>query len=175
MDHSPGYLRHVEARRSAVREVSVADARSALATQPKARLIDIREDREYAAAHAAGAMHLARGILERDIELLIPNLDTPIYLMCGGGYRSTLAANALQEMGYRAVHAVAGGWRAWQEARAPIVAPRESIEAIANQLREAGFTVFEGCPDEEGEPTVLIEGEDGVFQLRALGPRRLIS
>ncbi len=175
MDHSPGFLAHVASRRSKVREVSVTQARAALAANPKARLIDVREDREYAAAHAVGAMHVARGIIERDIELQVPDPDTPIYLYCGGGFRSALAADALQQMGYRAVHSIDGGWRAWQEAGAPIVAPRESIDAIANQLREAGFAVFEGQHDDEGEPTVLIEGEDGVFQLRALGPRRLIS
>ena len=175
MDHSPGFLAHVESRRSRVREVSVADARAALSAHAKAHLIDVREDREYAAAHAVGAMHVARGIIERDIELHVPDPTTPIYLYCGGGFRSALAADALQQMGYRAVHSVAGGWRAWQEAGAPIVAATESIEAIANQLREAGFAVFEGRPDDEGEPTVLIEGEDGIFQLRALGPRRLIS
>jgi rhodanese-related sulfurtransferase len=175
MEHSPGFLAYVESRRPNVREVTVADARSALATLPKARLIDVREDREYAAAHAAGAMHLSRGILERDIELVVPDRNTPIYLYCGGGHRSALAADALQQMGYRAVHSVAGGWLAWQEAGAPIVAPTESIDAIASQLREAGFAVIAGRPDDEGEPTVLIEGEDGIFQLRSLGPRRLIS
>lgn len=175
MEHSPGFLAHVEARRPHVHEVSVAEARAALAEQPKARLIDVREDREFAAAHAVRAMHVARGILERDIEMLVPDPDTPIYLYCGGGLRSTLAADSLQQMGYRNVHSVAGGWRAWQEAGAPIVAPTESIEAIASQLREAGFAVFEGQLDDEGEPTALIEGEDGIFQLRALGPRRLVS
>lgn len=175
MEHSPGFLAHVEARRPHVHEVSVAEARAALAEQPKARLIDVREDREFAAAHAVGAMHVARGILERDIERLVPDPGTPIYLYCGGGLRSTLAADALQQMGYRNVHSVAGGWRAWQEAGAPVVAPSEAIDAIACQLREAGFAVFEGQLDDEGEPTALIEGEDGIFQLRALGPRRLVS
>jgi rhodanese-related sulfurtransferase len=119
MDHSPGFLAHVAARRSHVTEVSVPDARAAVAAQPHARLIDVREDREWQAGHAVGAEHIARGVLERDIERLVPDASTPLYLYCGGGYRSILASATLQEMGYAHVHSVAGGWRAWEEAGAP--------------------------------------------------------
>ena len=120
MDHTPGFLRFVEARRDAVDEVTLDDARRALAGQPDALLIDVREDAEYEAAHAAGAMHIGRGVIERDIEGLIPDLDRPLYLYCGGGFRSILAAASLQEMGYTDVHSITGGWRGWQAAGAPV-------------------------------------------------------
>ena len=120
MDHTPGFLRFVEARRDAVDEVTLNDARRALAGQPDALLIDVREDAEYAAAHAAGAMHIGRGVIERDIEGLIPDTDRPLYLYCGGGFRSILAASSLQEMGYTNVHSIIGGWRGWQAAGAPV-------------------------------------------------------
>ena len=100
--------------------MTLNDARRALAGQPDALLIDVREDAEYAAAHAAGAMHIGRGVIERDIEGLIPDLDRPLYLYCGGGFRSILAAASLQEMGYTNVHSITGGWRGWQAAGAPV-------------------------------------------------------
>jgi rhodanese-related sulfurtransferase len=120
MEHSPGFLAYVDARRSQVTERSVAEARAELQARPEARLIDVREDREWHAAHAAGAEHIARGVLERDIERRVPDPATPLYLYCGGGYRSALAAATLQEMGYTHVVSIAGGWRAWEEAGAPI-------------------------------------------------------
>lgn len=120
MDHTPGFLRYVEARRNAVDEVSVADARQALAARSDALLVDVREDNEFDAAHAAGATHIGRGVIERDIERLVPDTNRPLYLYCGGGFRSILAASALQEMGYTNVHSIIGGWRGWQEAGAPI-------------------------------------------------------
>lgn len=123
MDHSPGFLAHVEARRAHVHEVSVHEALQALAGDSPARLLDVREDREWMAGHAAGAMHVARGVIERDIEKLAPDKDAPLYLYCGGGFRSALATDALQQMGYTNVHSVAGGWRAWLEAAAPVERP----------------------------------------------------
>ena len=120
MDHSPGFLAHVAARSALVHQVSVHDVRDAIARDTTARLVDVREDREWMAGHAAGAMHLARGVLERDIERTVPEKSAPLYLYCGGGFRSTLAADTLQQMGYTNVHSVAGGWRAWEEAGAPI-------------------------------------------------------
>lgn len=123
MDHSPGFLAHVEARRALVHEVSVDEARQAIAADESARLIDVREDREWMAAHATGASHLARGVIERDIEKLVPDKGTPVYLYCGGGFRSSLAADSLQQMGYTNVHSVAGGWRAWLESGAPVEKP----------------------------------------------------
>ncbi len=119
MDHSPGFLAYVAARRSQVTEVSVHHARAAVADQSNARLIDVREDREWQAGHAVGAEHIARGVIERDIERLVPDTSTPLYLYCGGGYRSILACATLQEMGYTHVHSIEGGWRAWEEAGAP--------------------------------------------------------
>ena len=120
MDHSSGFLAHVEARRALVHEVSVADAQTALAADETARLFDVREDREWMAGHAANASHLARGVMERDIEGLVPDKATPLYLYCGGGFRSALASDSLQKMGYTNVHSIAGGWRAWTEAGAPM-------------------------------------------------------
>ena len=94
--------------------------RQVLARLPDgARLLDVREDSEWSAGHAAGAEHLGRGVLERDIESLVPDPGTELLLYCGGGYRSALAADALQKMGYTNVASMAGGWRAWQAAGAP--------------------------------------------------------
>jgi rhodanese-related sulfurtransferase len=120
MDHTPGFLRFVESRRDAIDEVAVDDARRALSEDDAAMLIDVREDREYDAAHAVGAAHIGRGVIERDIEHLVPDKNRPLYLYCGGGFRSILAASSLQEMGYTNVHSIIGGWRGWQEAGAPV-------------------------------------------------------
>jgi rhodanese-related sulfurtransferase len=120
MDHTPGFLRFVDARRNNIDEVTVDDARRALAEHSEAMLIDVREDREFEAAHAAGAEHIGKGVIERDIERLVPDKDRPLYLYCGGGFRSILAASSLQEMGYTNVHSIIGGWRGWQEAGAPV-------------------------------------------------------
>ena len=83
-------------------------------------LVHVREDDEWAAAHAAGAIHLSRGIIERDIETKIPNQATTLVLYCGGGYRSALVADSLKKMGYSNVISLDGGWRAWQAAGMPI-------------------------------------------------------
>ena len=115
MDHSPGFLRLVEEARSRVREISVEDVRRKL-ERGKAKLIDVREESEWAAGHVRGAQHLGKGIIERDIEKKIPDKNAEIILYCGGGYRSALSADALQRMGYANVASMAGGWRAWQEA-----------------------------------------------------------
>lgn len=134
MDHSPGFLAVVASRRAGVVEMSVDETRRALAGLTDARLIDVREDHEWSAGHAAGAEHLARGILERDVEKRVPQTDTPLFLYCGGGYRSILAAATLQEMGYSNVVSVQGGWRAWEEAGAPVERPRISPEGQADGL-----------------------------------------
>jgi rhodanese-related sulfurtransferase len=123
MIHSPGFLAHVEGRRPHVREVTIPATLNALATQPNARLIDVREDREWNAGHAAQATHVARGVIERDIEKLVPDPTTPIYLYCGGGFRSILSADSLQQMGYTNVYSVIDGWRGWQEQGAPVLMP----------------------------------------------------
>jgi rhodanese-related sulfurtransferase len=84
------------------------------------RLIDVREDNEWEAAHAAGAEHLGKGILERDIEAEVPDKSTELILYCGGGFRSALAADVLQQMGYTNVYSMAGGWKAWKESGSPV-------------------------------------------------------
>jgi len=117
--HSPGFLRIVDDAKSRVREVSVEDARAALESR-RARLIDVREDNEWNEAHARGAEHLGKGIIERDIEKFAPDKASELILYCGGGYRAVLAADSLQRMGYTNVASMAGGWRAWQAANAPI-------------------------------------------------------
>ncbi len=112
MDHSPGFLKLSESARAAVREVDVEEARRRMSQG--AVLIDVREDLEWEEAHAKGAIHMGKGVIERDIEKNLPNPDAEIILYCGGGYRSALAARSLGEMGYRNVVSMAGGWRAWQ-------------------------------------------------------------
>ena len=123
MDHSPGFLAHVKSRTADVKEASVEETQRILEDESEARLIDVREDREWMASHAAGAMHIARGVLERDIERLVPEKSTPLYMYCGGGYRSALAVDSLQQMGYSNVTSVAGGWRAWEAAGAAVEKP----------------------------------------------------
>ncbi len=120
MDHTPGFLRLVDDARSRVPEVSVDEARARMANG--ARLIDVREDGEWAAGHPDGAEHLGKGVIERDVETRVPDQGEELLLLCGGGYRAVLAADALQRMGYTNVASVSGGWRAWQEAGAPTVA-----------------------------------------------------
>ena len=115
MKHSEGFLRVVDDAKSRIREVTVAETQARLKQNPDAKLIDVREDNEFDAAHAAGATHLGKGIIERDIETTVPDKDTELILYCGGGYRSALAADVLQKMGYTNVWSMAGGWRAWQE------------------------------------------------------------
>ncbi len=117
--HSPGFLRVVDDAKTRVREVSVHEALAALSSG-RARLIDVREDCEWHEAHANGAEHLGKGIIERDIEVFSPDPNDELILYCGGGYRAALAADMLQRMGYTNVASMAGGWRAWLEAGAPI-------------------------------------------------------
>ena len=118
-DHSPGFLAIVAEAKTRVREVSVAETLEAV-NGGNARLIDVREDNEWEAAHARGADHLGKGIIERDIEKIVPDKDAELILYCGGGYRAALAADSLQKMGYTNVASMAGGWRAWLESNAPI-------------------------------------------------------
>lgn len=126
MDHSPGFLRLVESAKRNVREISAQEALQRLRTS-NAILIDVREESEWHAGHARGATHLSKGIIERDIEKAVPRLDQEIVLYCGGGFRSALATRALQEMGYTNVWSLAGGWRAWEAAGAPVERDEEPI------------------------------------------------
>ena len=116
MKHSEGFLKLVDDAKSRIREVTVAETQSRLKQNPAAKLIDVREDNEFAAAHAAGATHLGKGIIERDIETTVPDKNTELITYCGGGYRSALVTDVLQKMGYTNVFSMAGGWKAWQEA-----------------------------------------------------------
>ena len=120
MKHSEGFLKIVDDAKSRIREVSVEETRARMQANPKAKLIDVREDNEWNEAHASGAEHLGKGIIERDIEATVPDKSTELILYCGGGYRSALAADVLQNMGYTNVWSMAGGWKAWKESRAPI-------------------------------------------------------
>jgi len=120
MKHSEGFLKIVNDAKSRIMEVTVADTSDRLAANPAAKLIDVREDNEWDAAHAAGAIHLGKGIIERDIEATVPDKSTELILYCGGGYRSALAADVLQQMGYTNVRSMAGGWKAWKESGAPV-------------------------------------------------------
>ena len=119
MKHSPGFLKLVEEVKSRVREVSVDAVRRKLESG-KAKVIDVREDSEWAAGHARGAQHMGKGVIERDIEERVPDKSSELILYCGGGFRSALAADNLQKMGYTNVWSMEGGWRAWQAANAPI-------------------------------------------------------
>jgi rhodanese-related sulfurtransferase len=119
--HSPGFLALVDDAKARVRHIGVEEYR-ALLNQDHV-LIDVREDNEWQAGHASGAMHLSRGILERDIETAIPDKNATLVLYCGGGYRSALAADQLQKMGYSNVISLDGGWRAWIAAGLPAEKP----------------------------------------------------
>ncbi len=108
------FLQLTEAALKTVPEISVAEVKAQLMQNPDAFcLIDVREESEWARGHIPEAVHLSKGVIERDIEKSIPNLDTPLVLYCGGGYRSALAAESLLRMGYRDVRSMAGGWSAW--------------------------------------------------------------
>lgn len=109
--HPPGFLKLVDDARGRIKEIDAPDLPGALEQRPEAALIDVREESEYAAGHVKGAEHIGKGVIERDIESRHPDPDQPLYLYCGGGFRSALAADALRAMGYREVYSVDGGWR----------------------------------------------------------------
>jgi rhodanese-related sulfurtransferase len=111
MVHAPGFLNLVNDAKKRVNEINVAEARARLAANTKVVLMDVREDNEWQAGHAAEAVHLGKGILERDLEKLFPDPKTEIIMYCGGGFRSALTADAAQKMGYRNVHSLIGGYK----------------------------------------------------------------
>jgi len=113
--HSPRFLKIVEDAKKRVREVTIDDVKAKLDRSEKFLLIDVREESEYAADHLPGAIHLGKGILERDVEERVPDQNTPMVLYCGGGFRSALAADNLQKMGYTQVFSMDGGIRGWRE------------------------------------------------------------
>lgn len=120
MEHSPGFLKVVEEARPFVKEVTVTEARQRLASNPKAILLDVREDLEWQAGHAVEARHLGKGILERDIEQRFPDPDTELIMYCGGGYRSVLTAAIARRMGYWNVFSVIGGYKGMKAASWPM-------------------------------------------------------
>jgi rhodanese-related sulfurtransferase len=120
MKHNPGFLALVTAARGQVATCSIADVRDRLERGERFHFVDVREDSEFATDRARGARHIGRGVLERDVEDLIPDKDAPIVLYCGGGFRSVLAAESLGKMGYTRVVSMDGGIRAWREAGYPI-------------------------------------------------------
>lgn len=119
--HNARFLQLVNDARARIPETDVATIRERLDRGDTFVLIDVREDHEWAAGHLPSAIHLGKGIIERDIETRVPDLDTPITLYCGGGYRSALAADALQQMGYARVESMDGGFRGWTDAGLPVV------------------------------------------------------
>jgi rhodanese-related sulfurtransferase len=119
MKHSPGFLNIVNDAKSRVPETNVAEVKRRLDAGEKFHLVDVREDSEWAKGHLPGAQHLSKGVIERDIESAIPDKNAEIVLYCGGGFRSALAADNLQKMGYKNVISMDGGWRGWTEAGHP--------------------------------------------------------
>jgi rhodanese-related sulfurtransferase len=113
--HSPRFLKIVEDTRKRIREVTIDEVKAKLDRKEKFLLIDVREESEYAADHLPGAVHLGKGIIERDVEARVPDQNTPMVLYCGGGFRSALAADNLQKMGYTQVLSMDGGIRGWRE------------------------------------------------------------
>ena len=113
--HAPGFLALVNSVKPEIREIPADELRGELEARRSAALIDVREESEFAAGHVQGAEHLSRGIIERDIEAKHPDKKQPLYLYCGGGFRSALAAHNLQQMGYTQVTSVDGGWKALKE------------------------------------------------------------
>jgi rhodanese-related sulfurtransferase len=118
--HAPGFLKIVADAKSRVRECTVADVRARQGAGEAFVLVDVREESEFAAGHVPGAVHLGKGVIERDVEAKVPDPNTPLVLYCGGGFRSALAADALQKMGYTNVISMDGGWRAWTEQGLPV-------------------------------------------------------
>ncbi len=117
MQHSEEFLSVVNDAKSRVKETDVEGARKLM--QSGAALIDVREDSEWEAGHAAGARHMGRGVIERDVVQTFPDKSTELVLYCGGGFRSALAADMLQKMGYSNVWSMDGGWKAWKDSGAP--------------------------------------------------------
>jgi rhodanese-related sulfurtransferase len=119
MAHSPGFLQIVQQAKSVVKELQITDVQQKIARGEAFHFVDVREDSEWTAGHAQGAIHIGKGVIERDIESVITDKSAEIVLYCGGGFRSALAAEALQKMGYTNVFSMDGGWRGWVAAGLP--------------------------------------------------------
>ncbi len=120
MEHSPGFLKLVNEARPYVKELTIEQARERLARNAQAVLMDVREDDEWRRGHAAEAVHLGKGILERDLEQMFPDANREIIMYCGGGYRSVLTAAVAQKMGYRNVFSLMGGYKGLVKAQWPM-------------------------------------------------------
>src|SRR5215469_678416 len=120
MTHSPGFLKMVDDAKTRIRETDVREVKRRLETADKFYLVDVREESEFGRGHLPGAIHLSKGVIERDIEKAIPDKSAPVVLYCGGGFRSALSADNLQKMGYTNVLSMDGGWRGWKEAGYPV-------------------------------------------------------
>lgn len=118
--HSPGFLAIVHDAKKRIREVDIEEYKRMVASGNAGQLVDVREDHEWETAHAAGAVHLSKGIIERDIEKTFPDKNTKLVLYCGGGYRSALATDNVQKMGYANVISLDGGWRAIEASGLPL-------------------------------------------------------
>jgi len=120
MAHNPEFLKLVNQSKSRIQETDIEGYKKMQAAGEKPLLIDVREDSEWAAGHAAGAVHVGKGVIERDIEAKVPDKSTKMVLYCGGGFRSALAADALRQMGYTNAISLDGGWRAWTQSGMPV-------------------------------------------------------
>jgi rhodanese-related sulfurtransferase len=119
MQHAPAFLAIVNDAKSRVKETNVAEVKRRMDAGEKLTLVDVREDTEWNNGHIAGAIHLGKGVIERDIEKAIPNKEQELILYCGGGFRSALAADNLKNMGYKNAISMDGGWRGWSEQGLP--------------------------------------------------------
>ena len=128
MDHAPGFLRLVQDAKTRVRETNCEGIRQRQLRGERFLLIDVREDHEWQGGHVVGAVHLGKGIIERDIERIVPDHATDMVLYCGGGYRSALTADALQTMGYTNIVSMDGGWKRWRE----LGYPTEKVDPAAD-------------------------------------------
>ncbi len=120
MKHSPGFLALVGEAKRRIRQVTIVDVARMQAAAEALTIVDVREEEEWRRGHLPGARHLCKGVIERDIEEAVPDKATHLVLYCGGGFRSALAAENLQRMGYTRVESMDGGWRAWTQAGLPV-------------------------------------------------------
>ena len=125
MQHSPRFLKIVDDAKSRIKETDVDEVKERLDRDDKFLLVDVREESEFAKDHLPGAIHLGKGVIERDIENRVPDLNTPMVLYCGGGFRSAMAADNLQKMGYTKVFSMDGGVRGWREKNFPMTKKRD--------------------------------------------------
>jgi rhodanese-related sulfurtransferase len=126
MRHSPGFLKLVDDAKSRIKQADSREIKRRLDSREKLTLVDVREESEWAQGRLPGAVHLSKGIIERDIEQAFPDKEAPLVLYCGGGFRSALAADNLQKMGYTNVISMDGGWRSWTQAGYPVEKPGEN-------------------------------------------------